>query len=243
MEARAEHQKTKLFKSLYAFATSMGLGTLTLILFWILHYRNGFAWQSDPNTQFNWHPFLMALGMFFLYSQSILSYRTFRYVAKRRLKLLHAGIHLFAFVFSVIGLKAAFDSHNLKNPPVPNLYTMHSWIGLATVIIFSAQYVYGFVSFLYPGLSQSYRRMFMPAHVAVGTGGFVMATISVLTGLTEKTVWTVKDYSDYSSEGLMCNFIAIFAVFYALIVLYMVNDDDYKRTPLPEDEMVLSTTN
>lgn len=69
MEARAEHQKTKMYNTIYSFATAMGSGLLMLALFWILHYRGGFAWQSDIKRQFNWHPFLMILGMVFLYSQ------------------------------------------------------------------------------------------------------------------------------------------------------------------------------
>ncbi|XP_019879676.1 transmembrane ascorbate-dependent reductase CYB561 isoform X2 [Aethina tumida] len=241
MEARAEHQKTKHYRSLYAFTTSTGAGTLVMVLFWILHYRGGFAWQSNPGLEFNWHPFLMFLGMIFMYSQSMLTYRTFRHVVKRKLKLLHASVHLLAFICSVIGLKAAFDSHNLKNPPIPNLYTMHSWIGLATVVIFSAQYLYGFISFLYPGLSMVYRRAFMPVHVAVGTAGFLMAVVAVITGLTEKTIWVLgNNYAEYVSEGMMTNFIALFTLVYGVMVLYLVNEEDYKRAALPEDEIALT---
>lgn len=69
MEARSEHQITKMYNTLYSFTTSLGTGLLLLVLFWILHYRGGFTWQSNPTIQFNWHPFLMLLGMIFLYSQ------------------------------------------------------------------------------------------------------------------------------------------------------------------------------
>ncbi|CAG9861319.1 unnamed protein product [Phyllotreta striolata] len=239
MEARAEHQRTKQYQTIYTFATSIGVGLVILILFWILYFRNGFAWQSNPSLEFNWHPFLMTLGMLFLYSQGILAYRTGRRFEKKPLKLAHAVLNFSAFVLSVIGLKAAFDSHNLSSKPIPNLYTLHSWIGLATVIIFATQFLIGFTSFLYPGLSQSLRKAVLPVHVSFGTGCFTLAVVAVVTGLLEKAVFAIEDYSARSSEGVLVNIAGLAAALYGLLVLYLLNEPDYKRTASGDDQIVL----
>lgn len=70
---------------------------------------------------------------------AMLIYRTQRNVRKRRLKLTHAGIMLFIVFLTVIALVAVFDSHNLASPPLPNMYSLHSWVGLTTVILFCCQ--------------------------------------------------------------------------------------------------------
>jgi len=66
-------------------------------------------------------------------------YRIFRGCHKLPLKIMHAVIQAASIVFAGVGLKAAFDFHNRLDPQLENMYSMHSWLGLITVIVFGIQ--------------------------------------------------------------------------------------------------------
>ena len=67
----------------------------------------------------------------------ILTYRLFKDGPKPILKIVHAVIMISVFILTVIALIAVFDFHNLKS--IPNMYSVHSWMGILTVILFSFQ--------------------------------------------------------------------------------------------------------
>lgn len=250
MEARQEHQQYKRFKALYAFTFGSGLLLIVLILIWNVYYRGGFAWPMDNKIdktseargkQFNWHPLLMTFAMLFLHGNSILIYRSRRFALKRQLKLIHAGIHIVTFVFAVVGLQAVFDFHNYTGKP--NLYSLHSWIGFSTVVLFSAQLFGGFIAFLYPTLSIEIRAMILPAHTALGIGIFTLATISAITGLIEKIIFSLSsEYEHFVSEGLFANAIGLVMILFCSMVLYLVNDVYYKRNPIEDEQVNLTAS-
>lgn len=109
---------------------------------------------------------------------------------KKKLKCLHAVMMMTALLLASIGLKAVFDSHNLAEPPIDNLYTLHSWIGLSAVICFALQWLFGFVSFLFPGVRHSLRASYMPLHIYGGLMIFGLATAAALMGLLEKAIFS-----------------------------------------------------
>lgn len=99
-----------------------------------------------------------------MFCKAILAYRVFRDVKKLRVKILHGSLLALSLIFASIGLKAVFDNHNLSSPPKPNMYSLHSWVGLAAVVFFGMQWVCGFVSFLFPKLSEDVRKAYMPRY-------------------------------------------------------------------------------
>uniref|UniRef100_A0A1B0G1W5 Cytochrome b561 domain-containing protein n=1 Tax=Glossina morsitans morsitans TaxID=37546 RepID=A0A1B0G1W5_GLOMM len=193
------------FKVLFVLTQLIGLTMIVLMGCWIGVHMGGLAGTSNPSIEFNWHPLLMTIGLIFLYGNAILVYRGFRSLRKKTLKLCHAAIHVVAFILTVLALVAVFDSHNLAPKPIANMYSLHSWLGLAAVIMFCLQYVAGFAAFLAPGAKQSVRAALLPIHVYFGLFGFILAIAAALMGITEKAIFSVKDYSNLPSSGVMVN--------------------------------------
>ncbi|XP_037931328.1 cytochrome b reductase 1 isoform X2 [Teleopsis dalmanni] len=228
------------FKVLYVLTQLCGLTMIALVGSWIGAHMGGLGGTDNPSLEFNWHPLLMTIGLIFLYGNSILVYRGFRNMRKKTLKLAHASIHMGAFILTVIALKTVFDSHNLAKPdPIPNMYSLHSWLGLSAVIIFSMQYVAGFVAFLVPGMKESFKIALMPLHVYFGLFGFVLAIASALMGLTEKAIFA-KLYPELLSSGAMANMCGVLFVVFGGLVVYLATESTYKRKPLPEDTVLLT---
>lgn len=154
------------FIPLLGLTEALGALLVILVVVWTTYFRGGFSWRSNPGLEFNWHPLLMTIALVFLYANGIvylkinisfcsynyvcnlqaclsflamLIYRTQRTLRKKRLKLFHAGQMFLIIFLTVFALIAVFDSHNLASPPIPNMYSLHSWVGLTTVILFCCQ--------------------------------------------------------------------------------------------------------
>lgn len=67
----------------------------------------------------------------------MLVYRVFRKEKKLVVKLLHMVMQLAALGFAIVALAAVFSAHNDEG--LPNLYSLHSWLGLTTVTLFGLQ--------------------------------------------------------------------------------------------------------
>ncbi|GAB2279922.1 hypothetical protein Dimus_014557 [Dionaea muscipula] len=114
-----------------------GVLAIILMLVWLLHFRGGIDLDSDvPARVFNVHPFLMLFGFIFFAGEAMMAYKT---VAAQRFvqKLIHTAIHLGAITLGIVGIHAAFKYH--KQQQLTNMYTLHSWLGLSTFILYGIQ--------------------------------------------------------------------------------------------------------
>jgi len=229
------------FRILYMITQMLGITIIILMGAWILLFLGGFGW-STPQIEFNWHPMLMTIGMIYLFGNAITLYRGFRYTAKKTLKLSHAALFGFIMVLIILASIAVFNSHNLANPPIPNLYSLHSWVGLATVIVFACQWVAGFVSFLYPQVGGPLKSAYMPIHIYFGLLAFILAIISALLGISEKAFFHMgaNNYAQMPNEAVMVNCIGALIIMFAGFIVFLATNPGYKRAALPEDAILLT---
>ena len=52
-------------------------------------------------------------------------------------KRIHLILHMVALVLGIVGVCAAFKHHNIKG--ITNLYSLHSWLGIITMILYGLQ--------------------------------------------------------------------------------------------------------
>lgn len=54
-------------------------------------------------------------------------------------KLFHLILHFIALLAGVLGIYAVFKFHNELF--IPNMYTLHSWLGMSTICLFGLQVI------------------------------------------------------------------------------------------------------
>ncbi|XP_075209877.1 transmembrane ascorbate-dependent reductase CYB561 isoform X2 [Lycorma delicatula] len=227
------------FNVLFTVTQIVGGLLCVLVLIWSIVYRGGFGWSANPPLQFNWHPLLMTIGMVYLFANSIMIYRSLRNKRKKQLKLLHAGIHTVIVLFILIAQIAVISFHNALD--IPNFYSLHSWVGIITMLIFFAQWIFGMITFLYPGLSPQLRTTILPLHVFFGLIAFVLAIATSISGLLEKAMFVLNiNYSKLPGEAVLVNIIGLIFVLFGILVTYIVTHTGYKRYPRPEDNVLLT---
>ncbi|XP_076843184.1 lysosomal membrane ascorbate-dependent ferrireductase CYB561A3 [Brachyhypopomus gauderio] len=231
------------FYAAHALCVLLSVVCVLLVAHWNSSYREGFAWDGTAK-QFNWHPVLMVVGLVVLYGNAAVVYRvplTWR-ASKRPWKLLHAGLLLLALFFSVLGLCAVFDFHNANR--IPNLYSLHSWVGILTVGLFAAQWVVGAGTFLLPCSPLTVRTLVKPAHVWLGGAILVLSVVSCISGINEKLFFVLKSstngtkpYPQLPPEAVLANSLGVVIIAFALVVLKILSHKSWQRPePRNEDE-------
>lgn len=144
----------------------------------------------------------------------MLIYRVQRTLRKRRLKLIHAG-NMFLIIFlTIFALVAVFDSHNLVSPPIPNMYSLHSWVGLTTVILFCCQVS---LFMLYNGFKFNVYNVM-----------FKMLISCIYSGLLDLSLSFFPDYI-FHYELLICQFTCTSVLQALSVQLHHVCWDSMKR--------------
>ncbi|KAJ8416853.1 hypothetical protein AAFF_G00327310 [Aldrovandia affinis] len=228
----------KQFLFLLVAAVSVGFVSIVFVLRWVLYFKEGLAWDGGL-AEFNWHPVLIVTGFIFIQGIAIVVYRlpwTWK-CSKLMMKLIHAGLNILAFIFAVISLIAVFDFHNAAD--IPNMYSLHSWVGLAAVILYGLQIALGLCVYLVPIIPGSLRQTFMPLHVYSGLFIFGSVITTALMGITEKLIFGLKNpkYKDSPPEATFVNVLGVLIVLFGALILWIVTRPSWKR---PSEQLLRS---
>ncbi|XP_045336135.1 plasma membrane ascorbate-dependent reductase CYBRD1 [Leopardus geoffroyi] len=222
------------FLGLLVSALLVGFLSVLFTLIWVLHYREGLGWDGTA-LEFNWHPVLVVTGFVFIQGIAIIVYRlpwTWK-CSKLLMKSIHAGLHAVAAILAIISLVAVFDFHNAKN--IPNMYSLHSWVGLTVVILYILQLLLGVSIFLLPWAPLSLRALVMPIHVYSGLLIFGTVIATVLMGVTEKLFFALKSsgYSTSPPEGVFTNTLGLLIVVFGALIFWIVTRPQWQRPKEP----------
>jgi cytochrome b-561 len=168
----------------------LALIAVVLVVIWV--HRDamgggGLSWDKGSKLVFNWHPVMMTVAYAFMTLAS-LTFRMKCYASNRSiLKLIHGVKWTIAAVCGAVGVTAVFLSHNDAVPPIANLYSLHSWIGVATILLYLYQFSSGTLFFGFSIQSSSQQRaMMMSFHRYLGPCIYIITGTTILLGIQEK---------------------------------------------------------
>ncbi|XP_010142617.1 PREDICTED: cytochrome b reductase 1, partial [Buceros rhinoceros silvestris] len=159
--------------------------------------------------------------------------------SKLLMKFIHAGLNTIAMILAIVSTVAVFEFHNAQN--IPNMYSLHSWIGLTAVIFYSLQLFLGFVVFLLPFAPVSLRAALMPIHVYSGLTIFATVIATALMGITEKLIFALQNpaYSTSPPEATFVNCLGLLLVVFGALILWMASRPHWKRPPEENAKVLL----
>ncbi|XP_022090682.1 cytochrome b561-like [Acanthaster planci] len=221
------------FMPLVLLAEAVGLVVVGLVIAWMVVYQDGFALDRS-SKEFNLHPVFMVLGLLFLNANALMTYRIIgNFLNRTVVKIIHLILQTLAVVFASFALACVFHFHNASG--FANLYSLHSWVGIATFAFFCVQLILGFLAFIIggyflPSSTEYLRKVYLHVHVYGGALIFLMAAATSLLGTAEFISFKIKNYSELPAQGVLANVLGGFIVFFVALVCYILYNEKYKAS-------------
>ncbi|XP_066375499.1 probable ascorbate-specific transmembrane electron transporter 1 isoform X2 [Miscanthus floridulus] len=198
-------------------AQLLAAAVLALTLVWVLHFRGGVSWKPTSQSLFVYtaHPLFMVIGFIICTGEAVMAYRIVLGPTAAK-KAVHLLLHLVALAFVAVGLYAAFKFHHDNG--LPDIRSLHSWLGIATISLYALQWLVAFVYFVFPGAVMTMRADYAPWHIFFGLAIFLMAICTAETGLAKFVSASIV----YPSEVFVINFTGIAILMFGVVVILAV---------------------
>jgi len=206
------------------------------------HGRRRLTAESGNDTSgiFNFHAFFFTWAYVVCMAESLLAYRSplYAFETRRATKLFHHLLQAAILLFTALGLAAVVVSKDVTKPsPYKHLYSGHAWMGLATILLNTLQYVYGLWAFALPtgaALSPAARARHGRNHGFLGLFVWGLGMATVTNGLIDMQMMdTHSGTGHYTAASLETAGMCMFASVLALSVFWIFHDQP-QRHPLPK---------
>ncbi|KAK3200373.1 hypothetical protein Dsin_023788 [Dipteronia sinensis] len=189
------------------------IAVTTLVLVWLLDKREGLAFKSDNKFKiFNLHPLFMIIGFILIGGEAIMAYNTVGGTRTTQ-RTVHWVLHLIALISGGLGIFAVFKFQNELG--IPDMYTLHSWLGIITISLYALQWILGFFSYVFPGAEMGTRASYLPWHTFLGIVILFLAICTAEMGLVQKFLQLVLFQNQ---EALIVNFTGLLILLFGISV-------------------------
>jgi len=168
---------------------SMALSLIAMIVsytYWAQGNDNSEGWLGTIyGNKCVIHAVLMITAFCFTYTQAAVSYRVLPLIGlgHEPSKFIHSFWNTSTMILMITALVEIARFHNEKE--WGHLTTMHSWLGVFLVALYSQNWVFGFIHFVLP-VSVEWRKRYLPSHRFFGIVGLLVAAIVMETGIAQK---------------------------------------------------------
>lgn len=145
----------------------------------------------------------------------------------KAVKLLHASLLVLSLVFVTVALIAVFTASNMAG--WTNFYSLHSWIGLMTLILFVMQWIAGLVILLLRRTGHLMRMHYKPLHSFFGIVIFVLAVATALLGMFEYVELVTGDqYFQLGGPAVLVNFMGLLLIVFAGMIVFHLTSKRFR---------------
>eukprot|EP01041_Mallomonas_annulata_P012847 gene12847-27086_t len=193
--------------------------------------------QKEPHASEAWHGVLMMTSMGFCLVQAILAYRLLPF-GHTVDKYLHGIINLAGLICAFIGIAKIVHNRNEEHSPPRHFISLHSWLGLITLVLYVQNYVFGFIHFALPLLPPKLKKLYLPNHKVFGFMTLVAAVVTLESALiyedkTRRDNDPETEYSKIESGKRIGNGLGVILLIIVILVAFAIQDfpiDDSKHS-------------
>jgi len=188
---------------------------------------------------FNLHVLFMLFGYLLPNVIAAGSFRFFTFLERDTAKMIHQVLNTLAMASACAGFGLVYQHQQAAYPDYPHFYSPHTWIGLATMIIFAINWIMGVLVYGLQLFPLSVKKFCMPIHKALGSISLFLVAMSCMFGFFSNYHYDFKynetgSTPDRQAEKMdIINSSLTYLVIGTILVAFYIHHEGLKRPTPP----------